>query len=455
MDIDRLRPFDGLVEQPWCGFPERCFARVQREAIPESAMLLPGTSSSNERCPGRPGMVNPDPMNSPSGNSDPDVIVRYRSRYQRQDRLVALFDSVLGLGVPRSRRPQFPSRPERILLANAGHLGDALMSVALVPAIKHVYPQAFIGFLTGTYSRAAVEGHPLLDRVHYLDHWRASRTNIPLRSRLSAYYLRAMPAMARELSAMSYDIALDLHAWFPNFIPLLWRAGIPVRVGFHRVGFAPLLTHVHKYEYDRRHEMEHQCDLLRLWGLPPESIELARPSIATVPAKALLKVNELLQGMSRYRVLHPASSTPVRDWSASSWSELANNLQKTGITAVITGAGTRDAAIAEQICNSAPSAINAVNRLSWHELMALLSKAEAVYSVDTSIGHAAAALGRPVISIIGGMVDSQHWGPLGAKIVSNPVPCLPCFDKRGCAHRSCLLGVDVSDVEKAATELLG
>jgi heptosyltransferase-2 len=356
--------------------------------------------------------------------------------------------------LPRFRSADFPANPQRILLANAGHLGDALMSVAVLPVIKDVYPNAFVGFLTSTYSKPAVQGHPLLNTVHYLDHWRASRAKSSLYHSVSNYYRRSMPAMARELRATRYDIALDLHAWFPNYIPLLWLAGIPVRVGFHRVGFTPLLTHVHRYEYDRRHEVDHQCDLLRLWGLPARSIELASPSMAEIPAAARQKVLALLPDGTHYRVLHPGSSTAVKDWTVEAWSALANKLSAAGITPVITGAGPRDESLAKAICIGAPTAVNAVSRLSWHELLAVLAKAEVVYSVDTSVGHAATALGRPVVSIFGGMADPQHWSPLGSRVVTNPLPCSPCFDKRGCAHRSCLLGVSVEQVEQAATGLL-
>src|SRR5262249_54555825 len=147
--------------------------------------------------------------------SDPAaVIARYRNRYRKQDALAALLDAMLRIVVRGSRHPDLPRQPRRILLANAGHLGDALVSVALLPVIKHVYPDAFVGYLTGTYSKAAVEGHPLLDKVHYVDHWGASRTKASWPRRLSHYYVRALPAMARELRAMSYDVALDLHAWF-------------------------------------------------------------------------------------------------------------------------------------------------------------------------------------------------------------------------------------------------
>ena len=379
--------------------------------------------------------------------SDQGILERYRRRYRRQDKAIAAFDAVLRLFVPRHAPSAAPGNPRRILLANAGHLGDAIMSTSLLPVLKHAFPEASIGFLTGGYSRSIIDGHPLIAQAHYVDHWVNSRAKKSKAAKLAAYHLRDAPALLRELRAANYDVAIDLHAWLPNYIPLLWRARIPTRVGFSRMGFAPLLTHAIEYGYDRRHEVDHFVDLLKPWQLPPATLALARPQIAPVQAADRMRVISSLCAAGRYRVLHPASSTPTKDWTLDGWASLARKVADEGLTPVITGAGARDASMAAQIVAVEPRAVDAVNKLPWHDLMALLSGAEVVYSVDTAIGHAAAALGRPVVVLYGGMADPQHWSPHGAAIVTHPVPCSPCFDKRGCAHRACLLESTLQDVE--------
>jgi ADP-heptose:LPS heptosyltransferase len=382
------------------------------------------------------------------------VLQRYRRRYRSQDAVVATFDFILGALLAGRKRHAPPVAPRRILLANAGHLGDAVMSTALINVIKHAFPAASLGFLTGSYSKVVIEGHPLLDRTHYLDHWMNSRGNQSRLHKASHYYLRSMPAMQRELREANYDVAIDLHAWMPNYLPLLWRANIPTRVGFSRVGFAPLLTHAIAYPYDRRHEVDHYVELLRPWAIAPEIFALARPLLAPVTPGAVVEATTALGINGRYRVLHPASSTATRDWTIEGWSSLVTRLAVDEITPVITGAGARDASVAQQICERSTGAINAVNKLSWRQLMALLSGAELVYSVETSIGHAAAAFGRPVVAIYGGMADPRRWAPVGSEVVTTPMACSPCFKKHGCAHRSCLVLSTVGDIEVAQARLL-
>lgn len=380
------------------------------------------------------------------------VIARYKQRYRMQDALAALLNAMLRRFVSGTERAPRPFR--RILLANAGHLGDALMSMSLVPALKDAFPGASFAFLTSSYARPAVDGHPLLERAHYLDHWFAARTKSGLLRRVRQYYSESLPSMVAELRAAEYDVALDLHAWFPNYIPLLHRTGIPVRIGFDRLGLSAFLTRSHAYGYDRRHEVSHYCDLLRLMGVPDSSLRRVGSAHNPVTATVADGIHPLLAGFKRFRVLHPGSSTPVKDWSLQGWSELARRLVESGVTPVITGAGARDQSLANEICSHCSRAVSLVNKVSWQQLQAVLSAAELVYAADTSVGHAAAALGRPVVSIFGGMADPQHWAPLGARVVTHAMPCSPCFDKRGCAHRSCLMKITVEDVERAADELM-
>lgn len=391
--------------------------------------------------------VHPSPA---SGDlTDDAVIARYKARYRQQDLAFGLFDRALGLFV-RSRAMPAGDPPRRILLANAGHLGDVIITTALLPVLRAAFPRARLGFLAGNCARPVLADHPLLDQIHYLDHWYAGRGRQSRLARVAGYYQHARPAMVRELRGAKYDVALDLHAWLPNNIPLLWQADIPTRIGFGRVGFGPLLTHNAPFRYDRRPERKHQLDLLRLWGLPEDQLALARPVLPPVPTEATDRITALLEPGLRYHVLHPSASTPTRDWTVAGWTSLAQNLIRRDVTPVVTGQGERAADIAAAVCQAAPNAVNTVDQLTWPELMALLSRAELVYSVETSVGHAAAALGRPVVAIYGGMADPQHWAPQKAQVVTHPMSCAPCFRRQGCAQRDCLLEITVQDVEQAA-----
>lgn len=390
-------------------------------------------------------------MTAASKNDAAHIMARYRARYRWQDRLFAVLNALLGTFL-HPRRCLSPKQPRRILVANAGHLGDVIISTALFPVLKNAFPNATIDFLTGTYSRKVVERHPSLTRVFFCDHWRSERSGQSLLRRIAKYYLR-IPSVCRELRARQYDIALDVHAWHPNYVLLFWLAKIPIRAGYGRVGYAPTLTHPVPFRYDRRHELEHQLDVVRALGVDPRHIALAQPNLAPIPAESRMTARALLRSPAntgRYHVLHLAASIATRDWVPEAWADLAHDLAAEGIAPVITGLGERALAMAQVICTREPSAISTIGKLSWNELMAVLESAELVYSLETSAGHAARALGRPVVAIYGGMGDPRRWAPLGSTVATHAVSCSPCFNKHGCASRDCLTKLTADEVRLAA-----
>jgi ADP-heptose:LPS heptosyltransferase len=210
------------------------------------------------------------------------------------------------------------------------------------------------------------------------------------------------------------------------------------------------------YRYDKRHELEHQLDLLGLLPISADAVSKAWPTLPPASEKARVEVDALLTNVKRFRVLHPGASTPTRDWPLASWKTLAQELLEQQITPVLTGRGVRDARLIDEITQAAPGCVNACDKLGWSGLTELVRRAELVYSVETSVGHVAAALQRPVVAIYGGMADPRHWKPFGASAVTatNELPCHPCFNKKGCATRACLTELSLENVQSAAQEAL-
>lgn len=379
---------------------------------------------------------------------DAVVLARFRKRYRLQDFCASVLRVVLALPALLMSRRAGNRPPRRILVVNAGHLGDAILSTCALEPLRHTYPGAEIGFLGGHQALAVLENHPLIDHLHTLDHWASARGRGGRAVKLCRYLVQAW-RMRRELRAVGYDMAIDLHAWFPNYIVLLAVTGIPERIGTDRFGLSGLLTHQVPYGYARRHEVEGMRALLVAAGVPAQDAAGARPRLGPIGPGAYVEAARVVPA-GRYCVLHPTASTPIRDWPIANWCALASHLLETGVTPVITGHGARDEANAAAILASVPEAVDAVGRLSWLVLGAVLSRSETIFCVETSVGHYARALGRPVVSIVGGMADPVRWSPLGAVTATEPQPCSPCFLKRGCDKRACLTGLKVETVIRLA-----
>lgn len=384
--------------------------------------------------------------------SDRSILQRHRHRYRLNDTCVALFDAVLGI-VERSPQPAIP-RPRKILLANYGHLGDIVMSTACLSVLRKSFPDAAIGFLVGSWARPVLEGHPDVHRLHVVDHWFMDRRP-ESRFVKAPRYWRACAAVAKELHVERYDVAIDLRAYMPNAIPVLRMAGIPIRIGYTKVGFGPLLTHPRKFVYRRKHESAVQTDLLEVLGIPKlvrDKAEFSLPFSEVGFAQARLHMDGAGWSGKQYRVIHVGASVPVRDWPIESWRALAKRLITDGHRLVFTGRGLRDQRLIGQITHDLSNCLSTCDTLSWAGLVEMIRDAELVYSVETAAGHIAVAVGTPVVAIYGGMQDYRHWAPRPGPTsvcLSNIVPCWPCFTYNGCGDEKCLAGIAVDDVYMA------
>jgi heptosyltransferase-3 len=390
-----------------------------------------------------------------------DVIKRYQRRLRVHTLAAALIDSLLRTFLTTAA-PGGIRLPRRILLANLGGLGDVVLSTAALGIVRKALPQAEIGFLLGSWARPVLENHPSIRHFHILNHWQIERTGEPFRVRLPRY-IRATSATVRELREMGYDVAVDLRAWWPNSAYVVWRAGIPVRIGYPCAGLGPLLTHPVRFQYRRLHESRIQWELLRALSIPDELFVDEPPFDMPLGTEGAQKeACDLLRAAGidghPYRILHVGASAVARDWPMENWRRLAGRLVDEGHRLVFTGRGPRDRKQIDSIILGLSGCVNACDRLSWAGLVALIRGAELVYSVETMAGHIAVAVNTPCVGVYGGMSDVLQWSPRPSSTsvcVTQWVPCSPCFVFNGCALKSCIRGLDIETVYVAGERLAG
>ncbi len=201
----------------------------------------------------------------------------------------------------------------KLLIRATNWVGDAIMALPALRAVRSRFPEAEITILARPYVAAIYKEQRVCDNMMFVED---SRDTVS------------------ELRAQEFDAALLLQnafqaAWFA------WRAGIPERIGYARDGRSPLLTKavpVPKLGEIPLHEQYYYLELLRRAGwldsLPNESfIKLDVPEENRRRAAEFLLSTGVKSGSFRIAIGAGASYGSAKCWPPDRFAELANRLQ--------------------------------------------------------------------------------------------------------------------------------
>ena len=364
--------------------------------------------------------------------------------------VLGLIDKVLGFVLSWRPAAPVPSNPSRILVCNSAHLGDAVLMLPALKALKDLFPSAKIDVLTGRAGLAVLEGTGLYDRCHVVDHPLLSRAKTSFWRRLRAYR-RDRRTFVRSAREIGYDAAIDLYFYFPGATPLLWSAGIPVRCGFTSGGFGTLLTHPAAWSFDNRHVSQFGLQLIKiLW--PERTAALGRlpPCYPGHPRPSALPA-------SPYIVIHSGAGGTWKEWPEAHWRVLADALlRERREHLVFCGAGASEGNRSRRLASlAAPDRVSLRLDQEWSEFVSLIAGAALVVCLDSVSAHLAAAFSIPTVAIYTGCNDAELWGPdnPNARVLTAPTLCAPCHRPHGCAAMACVREVRAADVLAALNDL--
>ena len=371
------------------------------------------------------------------------------SRYHRRNP-VAIAKLALGdlfyWFYAKAIRPCYPlpKHLNRILLVNPAHLGDVVVSTALIREIKRNYPECKIDFLAGDWSAPILKDHPGIERAYFVSHWHANRGNATIADKKRKYEDQVKQVMDR-LKKKSYDTIFFLNSYEPSFISLFKNFKCPL-VGYGSAGGGPLLTSIGESgKKNSVHEVQLQAQLFEPWLVAVKGVANYQPWLKDVGNVGVEGLIPNVSSKEAYVVIHPGSGNPAKEWPLESWVRVINVLQTYPFNILITGHGEREAVQAatliEKLANSS-NAKNLVGQLNFDQFSKVISGAKAVFCVDSVAGHIAGSYGTPTAVITNGLSKIERWHPLGKTIflLENQVPCSPCHSNP-CAQRACITGI--------------
>lgn len=344
------------------------------------------------------------------------------------------------------------SAPRRILLLNAAHLGDVVVSTGILPVLRSAFPNAEIGYVAGSWAMPVLKDHPLIQHIHCIDSPSQNRSRASKKEKRMRYRAQRTQVM-REIKKLDYDWAIALNRWTPYFLDLAFQCRIPVRAAFRRHLLSLLATHVAPSCDEKSFYTEGACQEALLRALEVDETALCKRHSMLPPSKvkARQEIEKLLEerqnGSSEFYLFHIGSSGRAKEMPVAFWRAVAGQLAGSA-TLVFTGRGEREKQMIDETIGAMPRAINAADRLSWDGLVAAVRGASAVFSVDTVTCHVAAAVDTPLIAIYAGIGGVGRWRPESARacIWTNHVDCSPCGRVDGCAEMNCMKRIRPEDL---------
>ncbi|MEO8354134.1 MAG: lipopolysaccharide heptosyltransferase II [Chthoniobacteraceae bacterium] len=394
-----------------------------------------------------------------------------------------------GVSFPPGFEPK-DLQPFSLLIRGSNWLGDAVMSVPAVRAIKQGRPDAHLTILTPAKLADFWQAIPEVDAVISIEpddtvfgvakklrSFRAQRSAAESRveqDRLPGGAARRASADARvkagsnstnqpNFRANAFDAAII----FPNSLRTaleVWPARIPRRVGYpgHRRSW--LLNQIWREKKSKkrprqapRHQVEHYLALARFVGVGAQTEKVngdrtiengEAPTILCSPITSH-------QPKPRFGLCPGAEYGPAKRWLPERFAETMRRVhEQTGCEWHLFGVA-KDRPIADEILAAVPGVpvIDRIGQTSLSELITELRGCALLLTNDTGTMHLAANFGIPVVALFGS-TEPALTGPLGSghTVLRHHVPCSPCFLRECPIDFRCMKAIEVSEVVRAVID---
>ncbi len=350
--------------------------------------------------------------------------------------------------VRKTDEPRF----SRILVRATNWVGDAVMCLPALRAIRQRFPAAHIAILARPWVADLYERELFADaviRLHagrgfgdWSGKWRA----------------------AQQLRARKFDCAILLQNAFEAAL-LAWLAGIPRRIGYNRDGRGFLLTdpiRVPAAGEIPRHERFYYLELLRRAHLTDSlgaSDTIHLDAAADARQTGARKLAEMGLPSRIVGVSPGAAYGNAKCWLPESFGEAASRLAaELGAGVAVFGSESE-----RQLCETVAGLVgsraipvrNFAGSTRLGEFIDFAAACDLYLTNDSGAMHISSALGVPTVAVFGS-TDDAGTGPTGShsRVVREPVECSPCLLRECPIDHRCMTRVTVDRVVQTGLDLI-
>lgn len=311
----------------------------------------------------------------------------------------------------------------RVLVIKMSSMGDILHTLpALTDAAKKIPNIQFDWVVEQSFAEIPA-WHPRVNKVIPIAFRRLRKT--PFKS----FFGKEWRNFLKELRQTKYDLVIDAQGLLKSaFINMFTRgksAGLDyqsAREGFASIGHQKKIT---------VNPNQHAVTRMRELFAKALDYSLDLPLDYGISATQFLSLNQVKE---KFVLFFHGTTWQTKLWPVNYWKELAHLLNQRGLKVFLTFGNEEEKQRAEEIAKNNDN-VTVLSKMSLKEVTQLMAAATAIVSVDTGLGHVAAALSVPTISLYG-PTDAKLTGTMGNKqthLQAN-FPCAPCL-KRTCTYQ--------------------
>ena len=286
--------------------------------------------------------------------------------------------------------------PQNILVIDFGQLGDVVLSLPALHAVRAKFPRARITVAVGKPGKQIVEMSRVADDVLVVD-------RVSLRDGSKPVSVWRIARLVKEVRARRFDFIIDLHSLSETNL-LGFLSGAPQRLYGRRptrsLDFLSNFRPRPVVEDRAKHAVDRYLDVVAPLGV---SVASRVPRLPT-PAEEVRAVDELLRREKAGRDaplvgMFPGAGHASRCWPLARFAELARSLENNDGVRTVVFAGPEERPLVKAIRAEFPRSAIIFDRLTIPQLAAA-ARMSVFVSNDTGPMHIAAAVGTPVVILM-------------------------------------------------------
>lgn len=364
---------------------------------------------------------------------------RHRGQVQRRE-----LDehAVAGDAKPGGRASGGP----RILIVKLAAIGDVILALPMVAAIRAAHPDAHISWMCGAGAVSLVSRVPGVDACVVVDE----------RALLVGGFVQKLGALLgawRKVGGRRFEAIYIAHS------DARYRLLTAATLGRTRRWLGGDATHRELIQR-RTHGDEYVRLVTAIDDYRAIAYDAPRPQVA-MPAALATRIESFAAGRPLVAITpggarNVARENPLRRWPLENYARLARRLGERGVAVVVLG-DLHDAWVRPAF---GPACLDLVGQTTLVELAAVMQRCAVVVSHDTGPLHLARLMAPRVVALFGPTPPSMFFRTDARTIpiwAGRDLPCAPCYDGvefAHCASNVCMQRIDWRAVDEAVGDLM-